>query len=87
MSSDFTPEQKRYLERFGVGLNAAWAARGSLPSGGAVAAPTGPDAIRIKAQDRVVGKLACDEHKGMPLAKARLLPCTGKGNGNREVVA
>jgi len=55
MSSDFTPDQKRYLEGFSSGLAAARAARGTLPTGAAVAGePIGPDAIHIKAQDRVL---------------------------------
>ena len=61
MSSDFTPEQKRYLEGFVSGLTAARAARASAP---AKTEPTGPDAIHIKAQDRAVaagGKLADQE--------------------------
>ncbi|HWK96453.1 MAG TPA: NirA family protein [Pseudolabrys sp.] len=55
MSSDFTPDQKRYLEGFASGLTAARAARGTLPKGGG-AEPSGPDAIHIKAQDATVAK-------------------------------
>jgi len=61
MSGDFTPEQKRYLEGFVSGLSAARSARSTAP---ARAEPTGPDAVHIKAQDRVVaggGKLADQE--------------------------
>ena len=64
MSSDFTPDQKRYLEGFASGLIAARAARGQLPTGAASSEPAGPDAIHIKAQDRVVaagGKLSDQE--------------------------
>jgi ferredoxin-nitrite reductase len=65
MSSDFTPDQKRYLEGFASGLTAARAARGQLPTGGGGSGePTGPDAIHLKAQDRVVaagGKLSEQE--------------------------
>ncbi len=65
MSSDFTPDQKRYLEGFASGLTAARAARGQLPAGGAASGePVGPDAIHIKAQDRVLaagGKLSDQE--------------------------
>ena len=64
MSSDFTPDQKRYLEGFASGLNAARAARGQLPAGTAAGEPSGPDAIHIKAQDRVLaagGQLAEQE--------------------------
>jgi ferredoxin-nitrite reductase len=65
MSSDFTPDQKRYLEGFASGLTAARAARGQLSHGGnALGEPTGPDAIHIKAQDRTVaagGKLSDQE--------------------------
>jgi len=59
MSGDFTPEQKRYLEGFASGLTAARAARGG--SGAASSEPAGPDAVHIKAQDRVLaagGKLS-----------------------------
>src|SRR2546421_3495382 len=62
MASDFSPEQKRYLEGFVSGLNAARAARGALPAG--KGEPTGPDAIYLKAQDRVTaagGKLSDQE--------------------------
>jgi ferredoxin-nitrite reductase len=62
MASDFSPEQKRYLEGFVSGLNAARATRGALPAG--KAEPAGPDAIHLKAQDRVTaagGKLADQE--------------------------
>ena len=64
MSSDFTPDQKRYLEGFASGLTAARAARGQLPAGVASSEPVGPDAIHIKAQDRTVaagGKLSDQE--------------------------
>ena len=62
MSGDFSPEQKRYLEGFVSGLNAARATRGALPGG--KGEPVGPDAIHFKAQDRVTasgGKLAEQE--------------------------
>jgi ferredoxin-nitrite reductase len=62
MSGDFAPEQKRYLEGFVSGLQAARAARGLLTGNGAAAIPgsggaepVGPDAVAIKAQDRFVG--------------------------------
>jgi ferredoxin-nitrite reductase len=64
MSSDFTPDQKRYLEGFASGLTAARAARGQLPAGGGGAEPVGPDAVHLKAQDRTVaagGKLSDPE--------------------------
>jgi ferredoxin-nitrite reductase len=63
MSSDFSPDQKRYLEGFASGLTAARAARGQLPAAGA-GEPTGPDAVHWKAQDRVTaagGKLSDQE--------------------------
>src|SRR5215213_3143271 len=62
VSGDFSPEQKRYLEGFVSGLNAARATRGALPAG--KAEPSGPDAIHLKAQDKVTaagGKLADQE--------------------------
>jgi len=62
MSSDFSPDQKRYLEGFASGITAARAARGTLPKG--ASEPTGPDAIHLKAQDKVIaagGKLADQE--------------------------
>jgi len=64
MSSDFSPEQKRYLEGFATGLNAARTARGKGPASAASAEAVGPDAIHIQAQDRTVaagGKLADQE--------------------------
>ena len=64
MSSDFTPDQKRYLEGFASGLNAARTARGKAPGGGAPGESNGPDAIHFQAQDRVLaagGKLVDQE--------------------------
>src|SRR5262245_45727779 len=64
MSSDFTPDQKRYLEGFASGLNAARAARGKAPGGAPPGEPIGPDAIHIQAQNRVLaagGKLSDQE--------------------------
>ena len=70
MSGDFTPEQKRYLEGFTSGLQAGRALRGvATPGVGAsppvAAEPTGPDAVHLKAQDRVVseGKKLSDQEK------------------------
>jgi len=62
MSGDFSPDQKRYLEGFTSGLNAARATRSVLAPG--KGEPTGPDAIHLKAQDRTTaagGKLAEQE--------------------------
>jgi ferredoxin-nitrite reductase len=68
MSGDFTPDQKRYLEGFVSGLQAARAARGLAPVGGAPSTSGrphgGPDAPHLAAQDRQVavgGKLAEQE--------------------------
>lgn len=64
MSGDFTPDQKRYLEGFVSGLQAARTAKGAVGGGQAAAKPTGPDAIHFEAQDRVTaagGKLADQE--------------------------
>jgi ferredoxin-nitrite reductase len=61
MSGEFAPEQKRYLEGFVSGLQAARIARGVQTGNGAAAIPgsggaepVGPDAAAIKAQDRFV---------------------------------
>src|SRR5271167_2445125 len=61
MSNEFSPEQKRYLEGFVSGLQAARVARGLQTGNGAAAIPgsggaepVGPDAAAIKAQDRFV---------------------------------
>ena len=59
MSADFTPEQKRYLEGFTSGLQIARSS-GGIGGKPAAAAPTGPDAEHIAAQDRTIaagGKL------------------------------
>jgi len=64
MSGDFTPEQKRYLEGFVSGLSAARAARTAGVAPAAPSEPVGPDAIHIKAQNRVLaagGKLSDQE--------------------------
>ena len=61
MSSDFSPDQKRYLEGFVSGLSASRVARTNAP---AKSEPVGPDAIHLKAQDRAVaagGKLTDQE--------------------------
>jgi ferredoxin-nitrite reductase len=61
MSGDFTPDQKRYLEGFVSGLSAARVAKGT---GGGKGEPVGPDAIHLKAQDKVIasgGKLSDQE--------------------------
>jgi ferredoxin-nitrite reductase len=67
MSSDFLPEQKRYLEGFVSGLAAARAARGVQQGGVAAPAaqPTGPDAVHLRAQDGVTsaGKKLADQEK------------------------
>lgn len=64
MGSEFSIDQKRYLEGFATGVTAARAARGSLPAGSA-ASPSGPDAIHLQAQDRVTasGKKLNDQEK------------------------
>ena len=68
MSSDFSPDQKRYLEGFVSGMSASRVARTNAP---AKSEPVGPDAIHIKAQDRIVAaggklndqeKIKRDEH-------------------------
>jgi ferredoxin-nitrite reductase len=62
MSSDFTPEQKRYLEGFSSGLQIARLGRGL--GGNTPPKPSGPDAEHIAAQDRVIaagGKLSDQE--------------------------
>jgi len=65
MSSDFSPDQKRYLEGFASGIAAARAARGKLPAGMGGGEPVGPDAIHIKGQDRVLaaGGTLADQEK------------------------
>jgi len=52
MSGDFTPEQKRYLEGFTAGLQVA--RRGRATTAAAPVEPSGPDAIHLRAQDRVL---------------------------------
>ncbi|MEA2907568.1 MAG: ferredoxin-nitrite reductase [Alphaproteobacteria bacterium] len=66
MSGDFTPEQKRYLEGFTAGLQIARVRGGPAATapGSATAEPVGPDAVHLRAQDRVVaagGKLSDQE--------------------------
>jgi ferredoxin-nitrite reductase len=66
MSGDFSPEQKRYLEGFVAGLQIAKAARvqGGGIASAAPAEPSGPDAVHLRAQDRVLkagGKLSEQE--------------------------
>jgi ferredoxin-nitrite reductase len=66
MSNDFTPEQKRYLEGFVKGLEAARAARERSAGVGATAQEhSGPDAAHLDAQDRFVaeGKKLSDQEK------------------------
>jgi ferredoxin-nitrite reductase len=54
MSSDFTPEQKRYLEGFVSGLNASRLQSAGGAARPAPAEPIGPDAAHVKAQDAVL---------------------------------
>lgn len=72
MTTDFSPEQKRYLEGFTSGVQAARAARGLKPMAGlpgnagpAAASHAGPDAIHMNAQDAVLGqgKKLADQEK------------------------
>jgi ferredoxin-nitrite reductase len=71
-STDFSDEQKRYLEGFASGINVGRAAHqlsaGRLPGAAlpkATAEPIGPDAVHIKAQDRVLeaGKKLADQER------------------------
>ena len=69
--TDFSVEQKRYLEGFMSGLQVARVGRnaglvGAAPAAGkANAEPIGPDAVHIKAQDDVIaaGKKLADQEK------------------------
>ena len=69
MAQDFSPDQKRYLEGFVSGVQAARAAKGAAPLGASPAGPgpavhEGPDASHLTAQDATVaagGKLADQE--------------------------
>ena len=55
MSSDFTPEQKRYLEGFVAGIQArggtAFVSPGNAPQAVPEPKPMGPDAPHLIAQD------------------------------------
>src|SRR5450755_2825778 len=71
-SADFSDEQKRYLEGFASGINVGRAAHQlsavRVPAAAAPKAqpePIGPDAVHIKAQDRVLedGKKLSDQEK------------------------
>jgi ferredoxin-nitrite reductase len=65
--TDFTDEQKRYLEGFMSGLQVARVGRnlGAAGASAGSAEPTGPDAAHIKAQDKVTasGKKLADQEK------------------------
>lgn len=66
LAVDFTDEQKRYLEGFTTGLQISRVGRGlGGGAGKAIAEPTGPDAVHIKAQDKVIasGKKLADQEK------------------------
>ncbi|MDA9531890.1 MULTISPECIES: NirA family protein [unclassified Bradyrhizobium] len=66
LSVDFTDEQKRYLEGFTTGLQISRVGRGlGAGAGKANVEPTGPDAVHIKAQDKVIasGKKLADQEK------------------------
>src|ERR1700709_2598544 len=66
LSIDFTDEQKRYLEGFTSGLQISRAGRGlGGVSANTNAEPIGPDAMHIKAQDKVIasGKKLADPEK------------------------
>ncbi len=57
-AGDFEPQQKRYLEGFVAGLQIAKTARGlggdAAPASATAAEPAGPDAIALRAQNRVL---------------------------------
>src|SRR5438874_6052147 len=67
--TDFSDEQKRYLEGFMSGLQVARVGRNIGAAGAGVATdnaePTGPDAAHLKAQDKVTasGKKLADQEK------------------------
>ena len=65
MSSDFTPEQKRYLEGFVSGLTASRMQRAAATAAPARTEPIGPDAPHIMAQDAVLaaGQKLSDQEK------------------------
>ena len=62
MGSDFTLDQKRYLEGFVSGMQAL---RGGVAPAPAQSVPTGPDAIHSVAQDATLaaGKKLVDQEK------------------------
>ena len=64
MGTDFTPDQKRYLEGFVSGMQAVRGPRAQPPIATA-AAPMGPDAAHIAAQDATTGagKKLVDQEK------------------------
>jgi ferredoxin-nitrite reductase len=64
MGSEFTIDQKRYLEGFASGVTAARSARSARPAS-AEAAPSGPDAPHFEAQNRVLasGRKLNDQEK------------------------
>ena len=68
-TTDFSDEQKRYLEGFMTGVQVGRVGRnvaGAAAAGGTVSAePTGPEAAHIKAQDKVTaaGKKLVDQEK------------------------
>jgi len=68
-TTDFSDEQKRYLEGFMTGVKVGRVGRnvaGAAAAGGTVSAePTGPEAAHIKAQDKVTasGKKLVDQEK------------------------
>jgi ferredoxin-nitrite reductase len=68
LALDFTDEQKRYLEGFGVGVQIMRSGRGlgsGAAAGKADAEPIGPEAAHIKAQDKILasGKKLADQEK------------------------
>jgi ferredoxin-nitrite reductase len=69
MSSDFTPEQKRYLEGFVAGIQARGAkgflSPGDAPQAAAEPRPIGPDAPHLLAQDEAIkaSKKLVDQEK------------------------
>ena len=65
VSVDFTDEQKRYLEGFTTGLQISRVGRGLGGAGKVGAEPSGPDAVHLKAQDKVIasGRKLADQEK------------------------
>ena len=87
MSGDFSPDQKRYLEGFVSGLNAARATRGALPGGQERAERPRRDSSQGAGPRHGGGRQACGPGEGQARAASVRRVRAAEGAGREERAA